>query len=64
MTALILIYNQEDLIENSTAVFKCQVKFEGHRDRYSMRMFFSDDSNRELDVVDKGDAQTLIKVSY
>ena len=64
MAALLLTYNQEDLIENSTAVFKCQVRYEAHRDQYSMRMFFTDDSNRELDVVDKGDAHTLIKVSY
>ena len=64
MTALLLTYNQEDLIENSTAVFKCQVRYEGHRNQYSMKMFFTDIPNQELDEVDKGDAHTVIKVSY
>ena len=59
---LSLIYKQEDLVENKTAVFQCEIRYKYKHLSY-MKMFFNDHLNQELDVRDRGDAHAVIQVS-
>ena len=68
-----IVFDSSDLVENDTAVFHCESKFNGrHTEEISpshipdMKMFFMDDQYQELPAVDvsKTKGNTLIKVCH
>ena len=52
-------------MEQKTAVFICQISYEGWRHHYQpyMKLFLADDPNQEMQGSDTSDNHTFIKVS-